>query len=314
MNEDKERWGVVSALCATIELSELYQLLAYQGISGFLLRVVEKRMEMKFPVHAAQTSTGRAFLAPRKALTFVYESSEVERAYRRLAQGPFVDVWSERSLERISGLRLAGWGSKTTKERRAAFNKSKAMVLQNLTDELVSLSYSDHPKEAHLIKALEKAPRQDQSIVFVRDRAHALFLAARLSHYFHPYERSAVALTGSGQGMRQGLSRSERRHNLEALAAGRAQIVVSTSAGNEGIDFARVKNGFAYRFSASPTEALQQWGRLGRRDGGGEMTYLCSAPEEHGKFLAVLRKVCEFYGMLNQERREIVATYGRRLQ
>ena len=40
------------------------------------------------------------------------------------------------------------------------------------------------------------------------------------------------------------------------------------------------------------------------------MTYLCSAPEEHGKFLSVLRKVAEFYGMLNQERQDIIDTYG----
>ena len=310
MNEDKERWGVVNALCATIELAELYQLLAYQGISGFLLRVIDKRLEMTFPVEAVQTSSGKAFLSPKKALTYVYGSSDVERAYGRLAQGSFVGVWNTRSLEQLSGLTLANWRAKTTKERRTAFNKSKATTLNKLAEELAGLSYSDHPKEAHLIKALEQTPRREQSIVFVRDRAHALFLAARLSHYFEPYERSAVALTGSGQGTKQGLSRAERKRNLDELAAGRSQIVVSTSAGNEGIDFARVQRGFAYRFSGSPTEALQQWGRLGRRDGGGEMTYLCSAPEEHGKFLSVLRKVAEFYGMLNQERQDIIDTYG----
>lgn len=310
MNQDKERWGVVNALCATIELSELYQVLAYQGISGFLLRVIEKRLEMTFPVEAVQTSSGKKFLSPRKALTYVYGSPEVEHAYRRLAQGPFVDVWNLRSLEQLSGLSLSNWRTKTTKERRAAFNKSKAQTLDMLADKLAVLSYSDHPKEDYLIKALEKAPRNEQSIVFVRDRAHALFLAARLSHYFYPYERTAVALTGSGQASKKGLSRAERKHNLEELAAGRAQIVVSTSAGNEGIDFARVQRGYAYRFSSSPTEALQQWGRLGRRDGGGAMTYLCSAPEEHGKFLSVLGKVAEFYRMLNQERQELIDTYG----
>lgn len=312
MNEDKDRWAVVNSLCAIIELSELYQVLTYQGISGFLNRVVEKRLEMTFPVASAQTSTGRAFLAPKKSLTLVYGSSDVQRAYRRLAQGSFVGLWDARSLERISGLSLSTWREKTNKERRALYNQHVGETLKKLTAELVVLPYSDHPKEQHIIQIVRGTPMREQSIVFVRDRSHALFLTARLRHLLSQYGRTAVALTGSGTGIKKGLSRDERRDNLQELDAGRAQIVVSTSAGNEGIDFARVKRGFGYRFSASATEALQQWGRLGRRDELGEMTYLCTAPEEHGKFLSILRKVGEFYRMLNHERQAIVDLYAAR--
>lgn len=312
MNEDRDRWGVVNALCAIIELSELYQSLAYQGISGFLTRVVEKRLEMTFPVSGVQTSKGRAFLAPKKSLTLVYGSSDVQRAYRRLAQGSFVGVWDARSLEKLSGLSLSTWRGKTAKERLALYNQRVAETLKKLTDELVRLPYSDHPKETHIIEAVRYAPLSEQSIVFVRDRAHALFLTARLSHHLQQYGRTAVALTGSGSGIKKGLSRDQRKDNLLELGAGKAHIVVSTSAGNEGIDFARVTRGFGYRFSASPTEALQQWGRLGRRDELGNMTYLCSAPEEHGKFSSILRKVAEFYRMLNAERQAIIDLYAAR--
>lgn len=312
MNQDKDRWGVVNSLCAIIELSELYQSLTYQGISGFLTRVVEKRLEMTFPVASSQSSTGRASLAPKRSLTLVYESSDVQRAYRLLAQGPFVGLWDKRSLERISGLSLSTWREKTNKERRALYNQHVGEALKKLTAELVVLPYSDHPKEQHIIEIVRGTPMHEQSIVFVRDRSHALFLTARLSHLLSQYGRTAVALTGSGTGIKKGLSRDERRDNLQELEAGRAQIVVSTSAGNEGIDFARVKRGFGYRFSASATEALQQWGRLGRRDEFGEMTYLCTAPEEHGKFLSILRKVGEFYQMLNHERQSIIDLYAAR--
>jgi hypothetical protein len=312
MNEDRDRWHVVNSLCAIIELSELYQSLAYQGISGFLSRVVEKRLEMTFPVAGVQTSTGRAFLAPKKSLLLVYSSSDVQRAYRRLAQGPFVGLWDARSLESVSGLSLATWRSQTAKERRALYNQRVAETLAGLAEKLVVLPYSDHPKERHIIESVRYAPMHEQSIVFVRDRSHALFLTARLSHHLSQYGRTAVALTGSGAGIKKGLSRDKRRDNLQELDAGRAQIVVSTSAGNEGIDFARVKRGFGYRFSASATEALQQWGRLARRDELGEMTYLCTAPEEHGKFLSVLRKVAEFYRMLNHERQAILDLYAAR--
>jgi hypothetical protein len=311
MNNDSGRWKVVSALCAMIELSELYQNLAYQGISGFLLRVVEKRFEVTFPVAAARSSNGRRSLAPNGALLRVYKSPEVERAYGRLAQGPFVGLWDFRSLEKVSGLSLQGWGFKTAKERRSSFYQRVSAALKKLSDELQTLPYSDHPKEQHLFNAVASLSRNQQAIAFVRDRAHALFLPSRLSHHGCDKERTAVALTGSGQGIKRGLSKEQRKQSLDDLAAGRAQVIVTTSAGNEGIDFARVQKGFAYRFSASPTEALQQWGRVGRREFAGEITYLCSTPEEHGKFLSILRKVAEFYRMLNRERQEILDVYGK---
>jgi single-stranded-DNA-specific exonuclease len=309
MNNERERWDVVHALCGIIELSELYQSLSYQGKSGFLLRVIEKRLEMKFPVNAVRTQGGSSFLAPKRSLSLVYSSREVEEAYRQIALGSFVGVWNAHSLEQISGLSLSSWGGLSAKERRARFNPAVTTTMKRLTDELVALDYSDHPKERYLMSVLPQLPRNDQSIVFVRDRAHALFLAARLSRKLRESGREAVALTGTGQGIKKGLSRAQRKENLENIASGRAKIIVSTSAGNEGIDFARVQHGYAYRFSASPTEALQQWGRVGRRDGVSEMVYLCSAPEEHGKFMSILRKVADFYTMLNHERQEILDRY-----
>jgi len=309
MNNERERWDIVNALCGIIELSELYQALAYQGISGFLLRVVEKRLEMHFPVAAVQTARGKAFLAPKRSLSLVYASHDVERAYRRLAIGPFVGVWNTASLEQVSGLSTSGWGALSAKDRRSRYNQGITSTLARLTDELVRLDYSDHPKERYLMEVLPLHSSFDQSIVFVRDRAHALFLAARLSHRFEKSGRMAVALTGTGQGPKPGLSRAQRKDNMREVADGRAKIIVSTSAGNEGIDFARVQHGYIYRFSASSIEALQQWGRVGRRDRASEVVYLCSAPEEHGKCLSILRKVAEFYKMLNQERQAILDLY-----
>jgi single-stranded-DNA-specific exonuclease len=312
MNCDRNRWDVVNALCGIIELSELYQALAYQGSSGFLLRVLEKRLEMMFPVAAVQTSGGRSFLAPKRSLSLVYSSTQVELAYRQVAVGPFVGLWDARSLEEISGLSPGTWRERSAKERRAAFNQAVSTTRAGLTQKLVRLDYCDHPKERYLMEALSRLPWSKQSIVFVRDRAHAIFLADRLTYRLQDSGKTAVALTGAGSGTKRGLSRERRRENLEDLGAGRAQIVVSTSAGNEGIDFAQVQYGFAYRFSGSPTEALQQWGRVGRRQATGEVVYLCSAPEEHGKFLSILRKVAEFYKMLNQERQAILDTYQER--
>lgn len=310
MNNERERWDVVNALCGIIELSELYQTLAYQGISGFLLRVVEKRLEMRFPVAAVHTAHGTSFLAPKRSLSLVYSSRDVELAFRHLAVGPCVGMWNTSALEQLSGLSLSNWRNLSAKERRARYNSGVAATLSYISEELVRLDYSDHPKERYLMDVLPLLPSFDQSIVFVRDRSHALFLAARLSHRFHEKGRSAVALTGTGHGIKKGVSRAQRKENMRNLAAGRAHIIVSTSAGNEGIDFARVQHGYAYRFSASATEALQQWGRVGRRDRASEVVYLCSAPEEHGKCVAILRKVAEFYKMLNQERQAILDTYG----
>jgi single-stranded-DNA-specific exonuclease len=309
MNNERERWDAVHALCGIVELSELYQTLAYQGISGFLLRVLEKRLEMKFPVAAVQTGRGTSFLAPKRSLSLVYASREVELAYRHLAVGPCVGVWGAASLENLSGLSLSSWGRLSAKERRSHYNQGVSATVNRVTEELIRLDYSDHPKERYLMEVLPLLPSSDQSIVFVRDRSHALFLAARLSHRLEKKGRVAVALTGTGHGIKKGLSRSQRQDNMRDIADGKARIIVSTSAGNEGIDFARVQHGYAYRFSASPIDALQQWGRVGRRIGAAEVVYLCSAPEEHGKCLSILRKVAEFYKMLNQERQAILDSY-----
>jgi ERCC4-related helicase len=118
----------------------------------------------------------------------------------------------------------------------------------------------------------------------------------------------AVALTGLGSGTHKGVSRPARRENLEQFLSGDANVLVSTSAGNEGIDFKGLRHGYVVRGTASLIEALQQWGRL---RGGGDFTYLCSGPEEHGKFMNILRKEESFYHKMNEERMALLRAHGR---
>jgi superfamily II DNA/RNA helicase len=245
-------------------------------------------------------------LAPKSSLKMVYGSSQVQRAFIRLAQGPFVGIWDRASLAKLAGLSVETWASQTTKERRRSFNHGVKRALAELSSNLASLAYSDHPFEQYIIEQLREEAPDLQTLVFVRDRLPAHFLADRLSYLLSSCRLKAVPLTGSGEQMRHGLSRTERASNLQALAEGRVQIVVTTSAGNEGIDFKQVQRGFACRFSGSPTVALQQWGRVGRHDLRGRVEYLCSTPEAYWKFLSILRKVTAFYRMLNRERQAIL--------
>ena len=306
LNNDPDRWKVVSALYASVEISELYQLLAYQGISGFLLRVLEKRFEIAFPKQAARSHGTRKTVAAPQYVRDVYCSREIEKAYNHLARASFVGLLRAQALADISGLPLSGWRALSGKERRSLFNQHVGPVLGRLRQELVELDYSDHPKERAIFhNVLERHPTE-QSAVYTRDRSHALFLTARLSHRLQRMNKTAVALTGLGEGVHKGVSRKDRKDNLEKFVRGDALVIVSTSAGNEGIDFPSIQHGYAYRFNSSFIEALQQWGRVGRRDLLGSFRYLCSTPEEHGKVSNIHRKERHFYEKMNSERQRLL--------
>jgi ERCC4-related helicase len=308
MNQDPERWKVVKNLYGIGELSELYQWLAYQGISGFLLRVAEKRYECAFPIKSARGRDDKMDLAAPQYLRELYSSREVQQAYNSLARGSFVGLWSLESLENASGLSRSAWRSYSDKQRRSLFNEKVDETLIRLTDELVRLDYEDHPKESFLFQQILNRHPREQSIVYTRDRSHALFIAARLNHRMATGS-GAVALTGLGSGTHKGVSRAARRQNLEHFLAGHANVLVSTSAGNEGIDFKGLRHGYVFRGTASLIEALQQWGRL---RGGGDFTYLCSGPEEHGKFITILRKEESFYRKMGEERVALFAKHGQK--
>lgn len=310
MNQDGERWNTVKNLHGIGELSELYQWLAYQGVSGFLLRVLEKRFECVFPTKTARSSSGRVDLAAPRYLRELYSSREIRQAYNSLARGSFVGLWGAASLENAAGLSLRHWGALPDKQRRSLFNERVEATLRRLAEELVRLDYEDHPKESFLFEQILNEHPGEQSIVYTRDRSHALFLAARLNHRFAPGTGKAVALTGLGSATHKGVSRAARRENLEDFLSGKAKVLVSTTAGNEGIDFKGLRHGYVVRGTASLIDALQQWGRL---RGGGDFTYLCSGVEEHGKFISILRKEELFYRRMAEERQALLEKFkGRR--
>ncbi len=308
MNNEGERWTAVKNLHAIGELSELYQWLAYQGISGFLLRVIEKRYECEFPTKSARGSGGRIDLTAPRYLRELYSSREVRQAYNALARGSFVGLWGRESLENSSGLSRAHWERLSDKERRSLFNERVESTLRRLLEDLVHLEYEDHPKESFLFDQILNRHPGEQSIVYTRDRSHAIFIAARLNHRLQPGAGKAVTLTGLGSGTHKGVSRVARKENLEEFLSGRANVLVSTAAGNEGIDFKGLRHGYVVRGTASLIDALQQWGRL---RGGGSFTYLCSGVEEHTRFINILRKEELFYRKMAEERQALLAQFER---
>lgn len=263
---------------------------------------------MRFPTKSARGRGGKVDLAAPQYLRELYSSREVQQAYNSLARGSFVGLWSLDSLENASGLSRSSWSSYSDKQRRSLFNEKVEETLGRLNDELVRLDYEDHPKESFLFQQILNRHPREQSIVYTRDRSHALFLAARLNHRIASGS-GAVALTGLGSGTHKGVSRAARRGNLEHFLAGDANVLVSTSAGNEGIDFKGLRHGYVFRGTASLIEALQQWGRL---RGGGDFTYLCSGPEEHGKFITILRKEESFYRKMGEERMALFTKHGQK--
>jgi Fanconi anemia group M protein len=110
----------------------------------------------------------------------------------------------------------------------------------------------DHPKVTYLLNLLAKH-LDDQAIVFVETKSHALRLAARLSKTAF----SAKAILGKSE-------MSEKKQLLvrKEFEEGKFQVLVATSVANEGLHMPAIKLGINYSAPYSHIAMQQRIGRV----------------------------------------------------
>jgi ERCC4-related helicase len=291
---------VLSDLRALQEFSELHDKLVYQGIAATLIQIVKARIAVNIAFEKK----------PAAYLSTVYNSDSIRDLYTEFARGSFVDLWSPRNLRQVFAL-PAGLKPKTT-EANVFHRQTERSLVERLNRELIEMSFENHPKETKVLDILARHPSH-QTLIFARDRAHVFHLEQKINHQLNPRQIVAGSFTGSGVKDGNGMSRDERAEQLKRFRSRELTTLISTSAGNEGIDFPKVKRVVAFRFSASHIEASQRQGRTGRGGVGsdlGHIVYLYSTGEEYGKYLTILRKDLAFVKMLNIERAEVVKEFA----
>jgi single-stranded-DNA-specific exonuclease len=304
------KYQLISLLRQAEELSGLYHTLTVQGISGFLRKCLEGRMEILFPTQSARGSNPAIRFAPSKYMQALYTSTPVKSAFDIASPAPIIqELWKRSALESIGELPAEfRESSLTSKRRRSLHADFSCRVKAKLIDALVPLDFIDHRKEQYVLSELQW--HQKKTFISVSEREHAIFLARRISHRLSNIATSAVCLTGNATKGVLGISTQERVENLRRFNSGEATVLVGTSASNEGVDI-EATYGYAYQFDSSATKAKQKEGRVGRRTLG-QFEYLCSNLSDYTKLRRAFEKMIHFQEMLNEQRRDIVELLGQK--
>lgn len=306
------KYQLISLLRQAEELSGLYHTLTVQGISGFLRKCLEGRMEILFPTQSARGSNRSIRFAPPKYMQSLYTATPIKSAFHIAAPAPVIqELWNRSVLESIGELPVEFRDPNITSNRRRSLHADfNCRVKERLIDSLVPLDFIDHRKEQYLLSELQW--HQQKTFVSVSEREHAIFLARRISHRLASIATKAVCLTGAPTKGVLGISTRERVENLQRFNSGEATVLVGTSASNEGVDI-EATYGYAYQFDSSATKAKQKEGRVGRRTLG-QFEYLCSNLSEYTKLRRAFEKMIHFQSMLNEQRRDIFELLGQEVE
>lgn len=284
-------------LYAAGEVYQSHHTLAQRGICAFLLRCVEGRCRSLFPKDAQEA---------KSSITLVYRSSEIERVYRSLARGVATGLWSQANLEKAFGISRKEFLKLDETLRKTIWNREVRRLKREVMDSLVNLEYSDHPKEERILRQLINI--NSPTFLSLGHREDAIFLAARITAKLAPRNIRAVPFSGEQDNTTLGITHQERQRNLEAFNNKDAKVIVSTSAGNEGVDI-EAEFGWAVVFDGSQIKATQKQGRVGRR-AFGMFEYLLMDHEDEFRYKNILRKVVEFQKMLNEHRSMVMEARG----
>jgi hypothetical protein len=286
------------------ELSVLQDTLLYTGVAGFLLRCIEKHCEVAYP---KELRGKQRFLTPPDYLAEVYTAPEVIRAYRAVAQGEAMPYWSSKAFESTIGMPRTEWNNLSNSRRKSIFNRQVNLAKASIAKSLATTSYCDHPLEHDIVSKLTREPVR--AFICVGRREHAIFLASRLNFLLSDAGQKAVALTGAGQGVHRGISRKEREENLAAFNRGDANILISTSAGYEGINI-HADLGAAIDYNRSERRSTQSQGRVGRHGAHNQFIYYCMSSLDYRRVLDIMRKAIKVCEQRNAERAAITKEAG----
>lgn len=159
------------------------------------------------------------------------------------------------------------------------FTYPEVMKAEEQVTQLLEEGYQ-HPK----VKALLELCRREvelghKIIVFAQYRESNRYLAKLLSQL----EMTAVSLMGKKE-----QSGKKQREAVEKFAKGEAQILVATSAGQEGLHFPEADTVIHFSLPVSVTELVQRNGRVGRVKPGSIFYLVMDYPLERALFYPVL--------------------------
>lgn len=146
-------------------------------------------------------------------------------------------------------------------------------------EDITQLAYLVHPRERYqaLVNVLLMAP-EDRTLVFVRTRADAAEIAARLLEDGF----RAGALSGE-------LAQAERTRTLEAFRRGRLTVMVCTDVASRGIDVPEISRVIHAELPQAPELLTHRSGRTGRAGRKGTSIMLVAPHERSAAELLLMR-------------------------
>ncbi|PBP28361.1 putative ATP-dependent DNA helicase mph1 [Diplocarpon rosae] len=122
-------------------------------------------------------------------------------------------------------------------------------------------------------------PSSTRVIVFAeyRDSAEEI---SRVLNKHGPMVRSSVFVGQADSKRSEGMSQSKQQETINAFKAGKFNVLVATSIGEEGLDIGQVDLIVCFDASGSPIRMLQRMGRTGRKRAGHIVLLLMRGKEE----------------------------------
>ncbi|KAH7364209.1 hypothetical protein BKA65DRAFT_490732 [Rhexocercosporidium sp. MPI-PUGE-AT-0058] len=151
-----------------------------------------------------------------------------------------------------------------------------------------------HPKLTYLCESIlnhfmdagagrlgdDAPPSSTRVIVFAEYRDSAEEIVRVLNRH-GPMIRASVFVGQADSKRSEGMSQGVQQETINKFKAGKMNVLVATSIGEEGLDIGQVDLIVCYDASASPIRMLQRMGRTGRKRAGHIVLLLMKGKEEH---------------------------------
>jgi ERCC4-related helicase len=304
-----DSYKALSILSSITTVADLHQALETRGISSFVAEVLRLRLRQLFPKDPARTYGSRSGISAPQYVTRITEGALLKQAFERVAPPVVRDLWQAQALEKTVGAQTSDWLKLSDYTRAKRYQELLKTLNERIFNDLVACDYYDSPKERYLIQRM--ADERKRYYIAVGRIERAKFLAKRLTTILK--DQIALPLTGPGSSTTKGISASERKANLRAINSGKAQHLVCTSCGEEGLDIV-MEEGASEEFTSSARSSSQRQGRVARKVSRGDSELsrrmnssgcydlLLSSIRDYTRMLSILQKGIAMQMMLNAER------------
>lgn len=201
---------------------------------------------------------------------------------------------------------VEGKGQKGSKYKTAIVKDKNFVEMMDTIDKwLKTPDFAGHPKltvlSDRILNHFMDNPTQGSStkiIVFseYRDSAEEI---VRVLNIHRPMVRAKVFVGQADSKRSEGMKQTQQIQTIEDFKAGKFNVLVATSVGEEGLDIGQVDLIICYDASKSPIRMLQRMGRTGRKRAGRIILLLMRGKEEDNyarstdSYAAMQKLICE---------------------